>query len=442
MILFSGKFWSNFRHDPRLAIEMWRNRIISRHIASFLVFLRLLISEYSQNHCLARASGLAFALLLTLIPLMASASFMLAGVINFQPVQVQQIFSFLLPYAPSTIMEHLGTFFVNAQKLRGAGVLVLILMSVGLFGIVEEAMNVIFKVSRARSFFIRLRTFTMVMVYSPLLFIGSFHLRQSLDVRVEIGTLYASLFEIVSFSLAVLAFTTLNWYVPNMKVKGRSAFLGGLFAGLLFEAERRGFGAFIRFSGQAQTIYGAFGIQILFLMSLYVVSLLLLFGAEVTYVHQHFRPLLRAKKSGDRRVGDFRTYLSMRIFIDVVTSFTKGRKPPLLSLISGKYELTDSQARGIVGYLSSAGLIHEVAPGGFVPAKEFSSLTVRQVLNILDEQVHKTNTPPDDFTRNRISELFEYGRRHPVPELDNLTFESIVDQIEAGENKHLKNHNI
>ena len=434
MDIFSRKFLKKFRHDPGDALHLLKKRgsIVWYNMASFLVFWRVVFSEYMLNHCLTRASALAFILLLTLIPLVASTAFMFASLVEVRPDQVESFFTILLPFAPQTVLYYLSTFFTNAQKLRGLGIGTLILVTVGLFGTVEESLNNIWKVARSRSFFLRLRTFTMVMVYSPIFFLASFQFRRSLQFDL-VSESFAPL-DIVPFLLMVLAFTTLIWFVPNTRVHFRSAFLGGLIAGLLFELERRGFGTYVRLSIQTQTIYGAFGILPLFLISLWMVSLIVLFGAQIAYVNQNFRPLLRSKKRWDRRVSDYKTYITFRIMLDCVTSFTLKRPPPSLKEITSRYELTEAQAMGMLKWLIHAGYLHNVGTRDeFVPTRDFSDTPVKVVLDAIEDQGRRVPNTPDDFTRNYVASLMQKAKVHTGTPLEELTFEVMISELVEGE---------
>src|SRR5688572_7875277 len=99
-----------------------------------------------MNHCITRASSIAYALLLTLIPLVVTAAFMLASLTEINSEQIEKLFSFFLPFAPEVILNYLCTFFENAKKLRGVGIIILIVVSMGLFGTFEESLNTIWKV--------------------------------------------------------------------------------------------------------------------------------------------------------------------------------------------------------------------------------------------------------------------------------------------------------
>ena len=439
MYLLTKKFWGDIRHDPREAVDslkaqrswLWYNMV------RFALFWRIALSEYSLNHCITRASALAFAMLLTLIPLLVSAAFMLASMVEVRAQQIEQFLGMLLPFAPETVLNYISTFFVNAQKMRGWGIAVLIFFSVGLFGAVEESFNTVWKVVRARNFFMRLRTFTMVMVYSPILIFLSFRFRSShwLDAVSN----YFFPIDVLPFLLMVLAFTSLIWFVPHTRVRFRSAFIGGLVAGVLFEIERRFFGMYVHMSIQIKTIYGTFGILPLFLVSLFFVSLFLLFGAEVAYVHQNFRPLLRAKKRWDRRVGDYRTYLSFRMFSDAVSAFLRKAEPPSLRFYANKYELTEPQASGLLNWLVHAKYLHCVnGKDSYIPTRDFSKQPIAEVLDEIKAQDLRVPATPDDYTREFVASLLNNSHAAPRSPAEQMTFEAMINNLEEGEKRFSK----
>ena len=435
MYLFTRKFLDDIIYDPRGALDTLKSRG-SRFwypIIRTLTFWRLVFSEYVLNHCLTRASALAFALLLTLIPLVVTTAFMLAYMVEVRPHEVEQFFSVLLPFAPPTVLDYISTFFVNAQRLRGWGIGGLVVVAVGLFGAAEEAFNTIWKVAKPRSFLMRLRAFTMVLVYSPLLFYLSHNFRKSAWLTHLSGD-FKVLDFLLPFLLMVLAFTSLIWLVPNTKVRFRSAFLGGLVAGVLFEIERRGFGLYVQLSMQTQTIYGTFGILPLFLVSLFFVSIFVLFGAEVAYVNQNFRPLLRAVQRWDRRVGDYKTYLSLRMFLDAVAAFMLEKNPPSLSYYMATYELTEQQAVGLLNGMVHAGYLHSTGDKDhFLPTRDFSATPVFEVLDDIQAQDLHVPPTPADYTREFIASLINNSRKRTGSPEAHITFGEMILNLQQGE---------
>jgi membrane protein len=432
--IFRKQFWKDFRSNPKLALDGLRERKNKfwYEFFKFIIFWRVTFSEYLLNHSLTRASAMGFVLLLTLIPLITITAIMFTSVMEIHPRQVERILSLFLPFAPQALLNYISEFFTNAKKLRGISVGVLIVMTLSLFGVVEESFNTIWKVTRARSFFIRLRTFTMVMVYSPVLFFTSFQLRRSIGV----GSLHQLFFpfDFLPFFMVVLAFTTLIWFVPNTRVRFSAAFIGGLISGTLFEIERQGFGHYVRVSIQTQTIYGAFGILSFFLISLFVASLFILFGAQIAYVYQNFKPLLRAKQRWDRRVGDYRTYITIRMFIDALTAFIKKMKPPDLAHLSRKYELTDAQATGILNWLVHAELLHKVSgKDSYVPTRDFSNTPVKEVFDLIEDVTRHITPEPADYTKKYLEGLMGRLKTCTGNEIGELTFAQMIAAIESGD---------
>ncbi len=440
MYLFSRAFFRDFFNNPGDVLLVLRQRKsrIAFQIIRFLLFWRVTFSEYSLNHCITRSCALAYALLLTIIPLVTTAAFMVSGFIDVQPEQVRQFFKLLLPFAPDTVLEYIAIFFVNARQIRGVGIIVLIVVAVGLFGGVEESLNTIWKVTRSRSFFIRLRTFTMVMVYSPLLFLMSFQFRRS--QWFDLLSAHFLPLDAVPFLLMVLAFSSLMAFVPNTRVNFLSACIGGLIAALLFEAERRCFGMFVLMSIQTQTVYGAVGILPLFLISLFFAALITLFGAQVSYVLQNFRPLLRAKKRWDRRVGDYKTYITFRMMLDCVGAFYRKRRPPALLYFCTKYELSDMQALGILNWLIHEGFLHTV--GGrkvaYVPTRDFSQTPVKEVLDAVEKQNRRIPTSPDDPARDIVADILAKLSVDCGESLRTLTFGHLIESVETASPKKIR----
>ena len=431
-----SRYISDFFNNPaELLISLHhRRKKISYIFTNILLFIRICISEFSMNHCITRAASIAYALLLTLIPLVVTAAFMLASLTEINSEQIEILFSFFLPFAPEVILNYLCTFFENAKKLRGVGIVVLIVVSMGLFGTFEESLNTIWKVHRSRSFFIRLRTFTMVVIYSPILFFASIQFRRQIAVNFDLSGKF--IIDMVPFILMTLAFSSLIWLFPNTKVHLKSALTGGVISAILFELERWSFATYVQFSIQTQTMYGTLGILPLFLVSLFLAAIFILIGAQIGYVIQNFRPLLRANRRWDRRVGDYKTYFTFRIFLDCVNDFVGKKPPPTVEQLSKKYDLTEQQTSGILKWLIHENFLHQVGgTEGFVPTHDFSKIPVRFIIETIDNQNRKIPIAPDDFTRDYVDTLMKQLGKGDSSQLDDLTFGEMLEEIARGEMK-------
>ena len=414
--------------NPNAALTAAAGRNRSYYLAvKFVVFVRIAVSEYIHNQCTNRASGIAFVLLVALIPLIATAALLLASIAEITPHHVERMVTAVLPFSPPTVVSYILEFFQNARGLKGVGIAVLIISAMGLFNIIEESLNAIWKVGRVRPFFTRLRTFTMVIVYSPILFFLSYQLRHS----GVFGLLPQEFFlmRLPPIIFTALAFTVMFWQIPNTRVRVPSAIIGGLISCALFELERWGFGYYVNLSIQTQTIYGTFGLIVFFLISLYFSALLLLIGAQVVYVHQNFRPLLRAAQRWDRRVGDYRSYITLRIIIDCVGAFRKKEAPPTIERFCEVYELTEQQAAGILNWLIHEKFIHQIQDGGkgFVPARDFSNDTICSVFSAIEDQYRRISVHPQDRVKEYLTKFIgDYGGRKFE---GDVTFYEFIDKV-------------
>jgi membrane protein len=257
------------------------------------------------------------------------------------------------------------------------------------------------------------------------------------NIGIDIKQFYIYSLDVLSFVLISLAFAVFIKIVPNTKVRFKYAMLGGLVSGILFELEREWFSAYMNFNAQTLTIYGAFGIFMFFLLSLFLAACFILFGAEVAFVGQNFRPLLRARRRWDRRIGDFKTYISLRVMIDAVKAFASKKKPPSLEYFMKKYEMTETQARGIVTFLVQSGFLHVVNGGGprdaYVPSRDFTQVRVREVMDAIEDENRRIPSTPDDHARSCVAAVLASVKQRSVAPADDPTFEKLIADIEAGQ---------
>ena len=116
-------------------------------------------------------------------------------------------------------------------------------------------------------------------------------LRKLLDDGGRLGTAGTALFSLMSEIfpplLICVTFSLIYFIAPNTKVKFRSAILGGIIGGLLFQLFQDGFIILQTSIYRYNKIYGSFAILPLFLVWLKLSWQIALFGAEVSFIHQH-----------------------------------------------------------------------------------------------------------------------------------------------------------
>jgi membrane protein len=101
-------------------------------------------------------------------------------------------------------------------------------------------------------------------------------------------------FTLLPYVCSTLAFTFLYISVPGCRVRIRAAFIGGIFASILFELAKTIFTLYTKYVSTYKLLYGAVATIPLFLMWLYFCSLIFLLGAQVVHAiqtRQAYQPL-------------------------------------------------------------------------------------------------------------------------------------------------------
>lgn len=201
---------------------------------------------------------------------------------------------------------------VNFSAIGAVGGIMLLYAAVSMIIEVERCFNQVFQVPRGRSLARRFSNYTTLLVWGPLCLAASIFLQIRMHAWLESGsTLGASQTSIVvtqvlghvaKLVIAVGMLLVLYTVIPNTKVKLLPALTGSVLGGLLFEASKEGFGRYVEFSAQASyaRLYGSLGLIPLFVLWVYIVWSIVLFGLLVTFQLQHGLKRTRPQPIGDQ----------------------------------------------------------------------------------------------------------------------------------------------
>ena len=114
----------------------------------------------------------------------------------------------------------------------------------------------------------------------------------------EMVALWGNLSLFVPPVISVVTFVILYRTIPLNPVTWRDVWLGGLVAGLIWEAARRIYAWYLANVATHSLIYGSVGVIIGFLLWAYLSAMILLIGAEFTAQHTAWRDAGRPVESG------------------------------------------------------------------------------------------------------------------------------------------------
>jgi membrane protein len=182
------------------------------------------------------------------------------------------------------------------------------------------------------------------------------------------------------------------------RVRLKSALVGGVIGGVLWETIGWGFASFIVTSTRYAAIYSGFAIVILFMIWLYVSWLILLIGAEVSFYHQNPRLLSvrNAPRTPDARLIE---QIAVSIMYLVGSHFYHNKDPWTTNSLAARLGIPAESLEDIVTALKKKGLIVETAadPPLYLPARDLETITLREVYDAV-----RGPGLDDGFERQRI----------------------------------------
>jgi len=414
----------------------------SRPTAWALRFLRIffyILDEFLKDNCLQRAASLAYTTLLSLVPLTAISLAVLSRFTFSQETVHDFLMEHLLPTASfqQVIMDNIQEFARNTAALSIFGGLFLAVTAVALLNTVEGSFNAIWRVTERRSFFGRFTAFWSIITFSPILLGASIVLTSRFYRVGVVGSLLrhefvrSTIHYVLPFFFIFLLIFLAYRLLPHTKVRGWPALVGAVIATFLFSYARWGFGGYVSKYANFEKIYGILGTLPAFLIWVYVSWVIVLFGAEVTYTFQYHR-LSRKNDAFPPNDPIYHPYYGVRVALALCDAFHGGDGPvsavKLARNLSVRYEVVEDILTRLAGVNIAASV--DEAGEQFLPAKDPGQITVREVVEALQQGNLVTPGSSSDAERNVIEDVFEKARGVVDDVLDRVTIKDLRERID------------
>lgn len=356
--------------------------------------LHMLFRELLGGQLNLRAMSLVYTTLLSLVPLLAVSFSVLKGFdvhTKFEPV----IYDFFSPLGPqgAEIADRIFEFVDNmrAGVLGSVGFALLIYTVVALLQKIEAAFNFVWQVEHLRSFTQRFSNYLSVIMVGPVLIFSAIgltttilytDLAQKLVTLEPLGTMLVYLGRLVPYVLVCLAFTFIYIFIPNTRVRFRSALIGGVIAGVLWETTAWGFATFIASSSKYVAIYSSFAILILMLIWLYLNWLILLVGSQIAFYVQFpkYMTLHRVKFIMSNRL---REQLALQIMYLVGYNYYHNTPPWSIEDFVARLDIPGQPVHRVVSTLVDAGYLIEVTGDNgstYLPMHDIDTMRLADLL--------------------------------------------------------------
>lgn len=256
-------------------------------IKKFIAFIRETFTYFMAINGPTKASSLAYATLLSVVPLLVlSFGFLMAfpAFNDYFHALRRYLFRHLVPASANTIQEYVEIFANNAANLSATGLLVFLFTGVILIFEMESVFNSIWKTKvhhRGLSAFLMYwAILTLLPPVAVIAFAGSIYL-YSLPYLSSLLNAIALFIPII---LSFLGLLFLYMVLPNRQVLFRHAAVGAFISAILFELMKVVFSLYVTYFTTNTIVYGVIAAIPVFLFWLFLVWLIIIYGAVVSYI--------------------------------------------------------------------------------------------------------------------------------------------------------------
>ncbi len=375
---FTYTLWREPHEGERL---VWLKRQTYPLLRMFLLLGHSLV----DGQLTLRAMSLVYTTLLSIVPLLAVSFSLLKafGAHNqIEPLLTQLLAAQLGPVMVEEVVGRILGFVENMKVgvLGAVGFGFLLFTVISLLKKIEDAFNFVWRVKRRRGIGRQFTDYLSVTMVGPALIFTALGMSASLlsnqlvQRLVEIepfGTLLLLAGKLVPYLFVIGAFTFIYVFIPNTKVRLRSALFGAAISGVLWQTSGMLFAIFVRNSTQTFAVYSSFAILILFMMWLYISWLILLFGATAAYYHQHPRQM-RWGSEAPRLSNRMLLQVTLLVAYLIARRHHLGKAGPTLDNLASRFQLPVDLVEERLARLIAWDWVVESAdePPRYLPAKE------------------------------------------------------------------------
>jgi membrane protein len=416
-------------------------RPVRRGLVTTLRLLHVIGRDLTEGQLTLRAMSLVYTTLLSLVPLLALAFSVLKafGVHN----QIRPTLLVMLePLGARGIQltEQVIGFVDNMRVgvLGAVGLGMLVYTVTSLLQKVEDAFNHVWRVRHPRRLTQRFSQYLSVLTVGPLLVFSALGITatlltsqavQALAKIEPFGTLIGVIGQLIPYLLVIAAFAFVYAYMPNTRVRFRSAMVGALVAGILWQSLGWGFAAFVAGSTKYTMIYAGFAIVIMAMIWLYLNWLVVLIGASLAYYHQHPEQLLLPHRELQLS-GRMREKLALLAAAQIGQHFYRGEPAWTVEGLAGHLRMPTTALEPVIGAMRQRGLLLETAdePPCLVPARVLDSVTIKELLDAIRTDGEEPGLSADTMYRiARVDQLIQGMDESLTDGLRGQTWRDLVE---------------
>ncbi|HTL58642.1 MAG TPA: YihY/virulence factor BrkB family protein [Candidatus Limnocylindrales bacterium] len=484
----------------------WRSQKELSQLHKFLHFCVLVWTSFSRNRCPARASALAYANLLALVPMLAVVlgitssflksegeqridRFVVKGVLSVVPrsmfstnalavttnwpsgsstegepattqsnssaatnaVSSAQLHKHgLLPSASQEqqvlnarreIAHRIHEFIRNTRSsaLGVTGTIALIFAAIAMLSQIETTFNDIWGTVQGRSYFTRIAVYWTILTLGPLMlavalgFTTGQHWGWTQKLLVRFPFAATLIFRIIPVVVLCLGLAVFYRLMPNAKVHWNAALVGGLVGGSLWHLNNLISVLYVSRVVSNSVIYGSLGLVPVFMIGLYLIWWIVLFGAQVAYAFQNRASFLeqqQVEQMGQRG----RELLALRLIAWIGRRFMRGEPPVSVFEMAKQLEVPTRLVLEVIHQLCKAHLVIPAVGSdvAYTPARPLRNVTCQQILAAMRAGPGQRMAHPEEPTASRVFRLFRRIEHAEARIASKITLQELAEVSRIG----------
>lgn len=410
--------------------------VMKGRAVKYLQVTAMVLRGVRDDQCFLRASALTYFTILSMVPFFALAFAILKGfgVQNtIEPLILEQVAA-----GSEEIVEKVITYINNTKvaSLGAIGLVALLFTVISLMGNIEEAFNAIWGVRETRSFYRKFSDYLSVLISGPILMIAAVSVTTTLQSQAVVqwivqntylGDLIISVFHLVPYLSVWVAFVFLYIFIPNTRVRFRSALVGGIIAGTVWQGAQWSYIHFQVGVAKYNAIYGTLAVLPVFMVWIYVSWIIVLSGLEIVYAHQHIRTFRREVRIPAVSFAA-RERLALAALLEISRSFCLDRPAWNSEALAESLGVPERVMQEILDRLVAAGWLAPSAgeAPSYLPAREAEHMLVKGVLDSLKNQGEPLEWDTRSPEVERIEKLLRKVDTEVDTSLAGLSFRDLV----------------
>jgi membrane protein len=381
------KFWSLL--DRALFGPHAEGNLPLARLLRVLRYPYAIIRDLMDSELTLRATSLVYITLLALIPLIALA-FALLKAFGAQGELEPFLLEFFRPVGDTgpELVSRLMRFAegVNVSLVGVFGLALLLWTLVGTVNRVEDSMNYVWRVQRARSIPRRVVEFVTLVTLGPLVVFAVVGFsKAAIDsvASVQDFSFGAQMAQVVirfaPYVIVTALFTAVYMMMPNTRVRFWPALVGGFAAGVFWVAIGKGFTGLVIHSSRLTLVYAGFAAVVAVFVWTYVGWLILLTGAQLAFYIQHPN-YLRLGHALLRLSGNEQERLALDIMARVAEGHRAGVPPWTVEQLGRALALPGVTIGDMAEHLEKAGLLAQADDCKLFPGREISGITLAEII--------------------------------------------------------------